>query len=186
MNEVTYRFGLSGHSQASRAFHVSALKPMAEGPLMEEGSSSEAPPLPLEFGGEPAYWVRALLVSRRRTSGLQYLVDWEGYGSEKRCWVPASQVLDPDLIVSFHREHPQKPAPCRPGQPRSRCLAGSLVGVLSWRAGPSAGGPCPLTGRTTVNTYPTPNHQPTSHVHLSLVSPITYFKPQVGRDDAGH
>ncbi|KAK1784659.1 hypothetical protein P4O66_003342 [Electrophorus voltai] len=36
INEVTYRVGLTGSSQASRAFHMSALKPMMEGPLTEE------------------------------------------------------------------------------------------------------------------------------------------------------
>ncbi|KAK1797764.1 hypothetical protein P4O66_008117 [Electrophorus voltai] len=99
-------------SPSSRAFHVSALKPVVEGPLSEEGSPLGAPPLPLEIGCEPPYRLRALLDSQRRTSGLQYLVDWEGYRPEEHCWVPASQVLDPNLIASFYREHPRKPAPC--------------------------------------------------------------------------
>ncbi|KAK1785799.1 hypothetical protein P4O66_003178 [Electrophorus voltai] len=43
VNKVTYRIGLPGHSHASTAFHVSALKPVVEGPLSEEESPSEAP-----------------------------------------------------------------------------------------------------------------------------------------------
>ncbi|KAK1799510.1 hypothetical protein P4O66_000394 [Electrophorus voltai] len=50
VNEVTYRVGLLEHSRASRAFHVSALKPVVEGPLLEEGSPLRAPPPPLEIG----------------------------------------------------------------------------------------------------------------------------------------
>ncbi|KAK1794637.1 hypothetical protein P4O66_001353 [Electrophorus voltai] len=45
VNEVTYRLGLPGHSQASRAFHVSALKPVVEGPLSEKGGPLGAPPM---------------------------------------------------------------------------------------------------------------------------------------------
>ncbi|KAK1799852.1 hypothetical protein P4O66_006378 [Electrophorus voltai] len=70
VNEVTYRLGLPEHSWVSRAFHMSALQPMVEAPFTEERSSSVAPLLPLEIGDEPAYRVRALLDSRRRTSGL--------------------------------------------------------------------------------------------------------------------
>ncbi|KAK1805525.1 hypothetical protein P4O66_019834 [Electrophorus voltai] len=35
INEVTYRVGLPGNSRVSRTFYVSALKPLAEGPLQK-------------------------------------------------------------------------------------------------------------------------------------------------------
>ncbi|KAK1794622.1 hypothetical protein P4O66_001340 [Electrophorus voltai] len=40
INEVTYHIGLPRNSQASRAFHVSALNPVVEGPLSEESNPS--------------------------------------------------------------------------------------------------------------------------------------------------
>ncbi|KAK1789316.1 hypothetical protein P4O66_015249 [Electrophorus voltai] len=93
INEVTYRVGLPGNSRALRAFHLSALKPVAEGPLTEETGSSVTPPPPRDTEGGLAYRVRRLLDSWRWGNGLQYLVDWEGMRSPDWAHLLAIQMV---------------------------------------------------------------------------------------------
>lgn len=102
------------------AFHVSKVKLGQESPLVPAGPS---PPLPRLVDGELTYTIHSLLQSQRRGRGIQYLVDWEGYGPEERSWVPASFILDtsgPALKVfadfRWHRfQNAVCSASCHPG-----------------------------------------------------------------------
>lgn len=79
---MTYRLRLPRYSHVHPTIYVSRLKPVVPGSLATTVPPTELP-APLEIGSEPAYVVSKILRSWRREGQLNYLVDWEGYGSEE-------------------------------------------------------------------------------------------------------
>ncbi|XP_048036222.1 NACHT, LRR and PYD domains-containing protein 3-like, partial [Megalobrama amblycephala] len=129
-NPVTYKLQLPPEYRIHPTFHVSLLKPHHPSvPLPTEPAVTEAePPLPLILEDGAAYEVRDILDSRRHGGQLEYLVDWEGYGPEERSWVPRKDILDPNLLDTFHSTHPNRPAPCgrvhqRRSEPEPSCVS---------------------------------------------------------------
>ncbi|KAK1798667.1 hypothetical protein P4O66_006952 [Electrophorus voltai] len=95
----SYRLALPPSLRVHPAFHVSRLKPVL---------CSVAPPTHQECAWWTcalAYMVKRLLDIRRVCGGVQYLVDWEGYGPEEQSWVSSPHILDCELIRAFQRDH---------------------------------------------------------------------------------
>ncbi|KAI2667189.1 Transposon Tf2-8 polyprotein [Labeo rohita] len=122
INNVTYQLQLPPRYRIHPTFHVSLLKPFS--PSATDAPRAEAEPPPPEILDQPSvFTVREILDSRRRGGRLEYLIDWEGYGPEERSWVNRDDVLDPLLLLEFHRSHPNRPAPRSRSHPRRRVRA---------------------------------------------------------------
>ncbi|XP_070398112.1 chromobox protein homolog 7-like [Nothobranchius furzeri] len=91
-------------------FHISLVKPVGSSPLCP----APAPPPPARlYKGGLVYSVRRILDSRPRGRGVQYLVDWEGYGPEERSWVPRSFIVDHSLIRDYEESVARTPGGVR-------------------------------------------------------------------------
>lgn len=76
----------------------------------DEIDADDIPPPPLDADEGYIYKVNIILVSRWGNH-LEYLVDWEGYGTEERLWDAHGDILDPSFLTGFHTNHPNHSAP---------------------------------------------------------------------------
>ncbi|KAL0150837.1 hypothetical protein M9458_053856 [Cirrhinus mrigala] len=123
INVVTFQLQLLPRYRIHPTFHVSLLKPSSPSATEPPGAEAE-PPSPEVLDQPSVFTVHEILDSQLRGGRLEYLVDWEGYGPEERSWVNRDDVLDPLLLLEFHRSHPNRPAPRSHGHPRS-CVRAS-------------------------------------------------------------
>ena len=89
-------------------FNVVKLSPTPDDPIV--GRHRNPPPLLELVDGEEEYVVEKILNSRMFKQKLQYLVKWEGYGTEGNTW-EYSENLDhaPEKVTEFHTKNPGAP-----------------------------------------------------------------------------
>ena len=104
INPSSVRLDLPPSLKIHPVFHVSQVKPVEVSSL---SPPAKTPPPPRVLSSGDMVWdVNEIVSVRRRGRGVQYLVDWVGYGLEDRSWVPSSYLADPALLADFYRRHP--------------------------------------------------------------------------------
>ncbi|XP_059356799.1 fucolectin-like [Carassius carassius] len=78
--------------------------------------------------------------------GHQYLVDWEGYGLEERCWILACNILDRALIDQFNQHHENVALKGTAVQSSTYSTWGAANAIDGIRYAPFPGSTCSHTG----------------------------------------
>lgn len=94
-NEVTYKQDLPQHCQISPSFHVLCLKPVKSGPLAMKVHSTK-PPAPL---------VQGFIKSMLNEGTLEFVIYWEGYGSESTPNATSYMATTQNIYNPTHHSH---------------------------------------------------------------------------------
>ena len=100
VGSVAYELDLPPHMKIHNVFHVALLKPY------KSDGRYQPPPPPVIIDGEAEYEVSELLSHRTRRRGkssrLEFLVHWKGYGHEHNTWEPQSNLTHcPEVLQSY-------------------------------------------------------------------------------------
>lgn len=98
INSNAYRLELPPTIKIHPVVNVEYLTKWVESPERFEGRV-EAPPPPVEIGGEKEFAVEAIEAQRAARSGKQqYLVRWKGYSEDDASWEPWEFVKDTEAL----------------------------------------------------------------------------------------
>src|SRR5229473_1175656 len=123
ISPVAYQLCLPIAWNIHNVFHASLLSPYRE--TDTHGPNYSRPPPDL-IEGEEEYEVEKVINHRHagRARTLQYLIKWKGYPEADNTWEPADQVHAPQLVKTYHRQHPLK-------DKKGRTNARSIIRILS-------------------------------------------------------
>ncbi|XP_075711066.1 uncharacterized protein LOC142746912 [Rhinoderma darwinii] len=107
VSPVAFRLELPDSIKVHPVFHVSLLKPMI--PTSFPGRIS-SPPDSVQVNEHEEFLVEKILDSRIFRNRLQYLIQWQGYGTDDNSWESEENIHAPWLLREFHERYPEKPS----------------------------------------------------------------------------
>src|SRR5258708_14303039 len=126
ISPVAYQLRLPIAWTIHNIFHASLLSPYCE--TNAHGPNYSRPPPDL-IKGEEEYEVERIINHRctGRARTLQYFVKWVGYPEADNTWEPADQVHAPQLINTYHQQHPLEDKRGRTVAETAICLTPSIL-----------------------------------------------------------
>jgi len=106
----TYKLDLPATVKIHPVFYVILLEPT--GSIEPIPGHYQPPPTPIIIQEQQEWEVEKIMDSRRQRNQIQYQVKWTGFHDPNRTRYPAHNFENSsDIILQFHEEYPEKPAP---------------------------------------------------------------------------